>query len=245
MYVTASDTVNVPVEFENSQGQLAVPDAGSFTYTVFRLDGSVVQAQLAPTLGATATEYSITLTSPTTTKVSLEDSETLLLRIKYAHGGVTKTQRVYLTLIDEPRYIITDEDVRNALGATDLILTDDMIDLHQTYVAVKNSSYVGTIDFDAVLIGGGYNAQLANDALKYAAAASAITKLRITLIKTHTEDNISVTHFETNLDALGAEMAAKYVAAMSELNPQLRIALTQVSDLFVVSTPAPDLITGA
>lgn len=245
MYITASDTVNIPVEFKGSQGELVVPDAGTFSYTVLRLDGTVVLATQNPSLGANDTEAVITLNSPTTDMVTANDSETLLVKYQYDVSSKTKTERIYLEVTPERKYIITEEDVRNTLGATDITLPDEFIDLHLTYITLKNSSDLGDVDLDTVLLGGGYNAQLANNAIKYASACAGLDKLALTNIKTHTEDNISVTHFEADIKEIKSNLAGKYYEAVASLNPQLDVQLKLVSDLFVVFNPDPDVITGA
>lgn len=239
MYITASDTTNIPVEFKGSQGQLVVPDAGTFSYGASRLDGTVVVATTSPTLGASDTETVITLASPTT-----DTTGTFVVKYQYDVSSVTYTNRITIMVVDSPLYIITPSDIRNSLGATDLILTDEMIDLRATYAAIKNGTDIGDVDFDAQLIGGGYTAQLANQAIRYSAACEAIDVMAVTLIKTHTEDNISVTHFEADMKALKARMKGKYYAAISGLNPALDAALKSVSDLFIVANPDPDVITG-
>lgn len=239
MYITVSDTTNIPVEFKGSQGQLVVPDTGTFTYGVKQLDGTALLASQTPTLGANDTETVITLASPTT------DTEGYaVLKYQYDVSGTTYTKRISLQIIEERKYIITVEDVRNSLGATELILPDEMIDLHSVYMKLKNSEDLGTVVLDDQLIGGGYNAQLANQALRYSAACEALDVLEITLIKTHTEDNISVTHFETDVKALKSKMRGKYYTAVIGLNPALGQELTTVSDLFIVANPDPDVITG-
>lgn len=244
MYVTASDTVNINVEFKGSTDELVVPDTGTFSYTVIRLDGTVVLAETTPTLGANDTDTTITLTAPTTNKITTNDSETIVLKYEYDVSGTTKIFREYISLVAERKYIITEDSVRNALGATNLILPDEMIDLHASYVSLKNGTDIGTVDLDNALLSGGYNAQLANNAILYLTAYECLTKLDITLIKTHTEDNITVTHFEADMMALRSKIAGRYYKAVSALNSELDSDLRTVSDLFIVSNPDPDVITG-
>jgi len=168
------------------------------------------------------------------------------VRVKYQFGinGTTIYRTLTLTIVPEPKFIITETDVRNVFGATELLLPDGTIDLLSEYLHLKNSTDLGDIDLDAALIGGGYNAQLANDALKYSAACTALDVMAVTLVKTHTEDNISITHFEADLKALKARLKGKYYDAVTGLNPALGTSLQTVSDLFIVVTPDPDVITG-
>lgn len=239
MYITASDTINTLVEFKGPSGQLVVPDAGTFSYSIYDLAGNVLLATTTPTLGTTATETVITLGSPTT------DTEgTFTVKYQYDVDSTTYIERRRFTVIADPKYIVTLDDVRNSLGASEAVLPDGMINLYETYSGIKNGSDVGDIDFDAALIGGGYSAQLANQAIKYKAACEALSIMSITLIKTHTEDNISLTHFEADLGALKGQLSAKYYAAIGELNPALSAQLLSVSDLFIVATPDPDPVTG-
>lgn len=244
MYVIASDTISIPVEFKASGGQLVVPDADSFNYTVIRLDGTVVLASVTPSLSETATEAIVTLSSPTTNMVTANDSESLIFKYSYDFEGLTFTNRLYLTLRPEPKYVVSAEKVRNTIGATELTLPDDMIDLHSAYVELKNSSDLGEANLDTLLLGGGYLAEQANRAILYLAALESLDRLALTLIKTHTEDNISVTHFETDLAALKSKMKGEYYTAVSKLNATLETELLTVSDLFVVATPTPDPTTG-
>jgi len=239
MYITVSDTANIPVEFKGSQGQLVVPDTGTFTYGVTQLDGTVTLATQTPTLGAADTETVITLATPTT-----GTEGTFVLKYQYDVSSTTYTNRITIMVVAAPKYIITENDVRNSVGATDLVLPDEMIDLHQTYLTVKNSTDLGTTDLDAALVGGGYTAQLANQAIRYAAACSALEIMSLTLIKTHTEDNISVTHFEADMNALKDKMRGKYYEAVGALNPALDAELRSVTALFLVVNPDPDVFTG-
>lgn len=243
MYVTASDSVNITVDFRAPSGELTVPDAGTFNYKVLRLDGTVVSTE-TPTIGVSDTTAVITLTSPVTDKVGIEDIEMLRLKASYQITGSTYTKTTLLYLVEELKYIVEPSDIRSLLGATDLVLDDSLIDLFGSYIDLKNSPLLGDKVLDDELLAGGYRARVANNLIKFHAACEVIDKLRLSLIKTHTEDNISVTHFETDLNSLKHSMNAKFEEALISLNPAASSLISASGEgLFVVTTPV-DNVTG-
>ena len=244
MYVTASETTSTLVEFKAPSGELVIPDAGTFTYKVIKLDGSTVLPTQTTPLNTTATTTTVVLSSPETDKTSLEDFETIRLKYSYAVNGVTLTGNRDFFLVDEPKYIVKPEDVRNLLGSSPLTLDDEMISLFDSYIELKNDNQLGDKLLDDELLAGGYRARTANNLIKYHAACEAIDKLALTLIKTHTEDNISVTHFEVDLNRLKGKFNARFEEALGILNPN---ALTLINasgqGFFLVTTPV-DPVTG-
>jgi len=245
MYVTASETASILVEFKAPTGELVIPDAGTFTYRVIRLDGTQVLAPTTPTLGVNDTTATVVIASPTTDKSSSEDFETIRLKYSYTVNGVTITGTREFFLVDEPKYIIKAQDIRNLLGSTDLTLDDNLISLFDSYIELKNSDLLGDKDLDVELLAGGYRARTANNLIKFHTACEAIDKLALTLIKTHTEDNISVTHFEVDLDRLKGKFMAKFEEALGILNPAALNTINAAGEgFFVVATPT-DPVTGA
>jgi len=244
MYVTASESASILVEFKAPTGELVIPDAGTFTYKVIQLDGTVVLPTVTPTLGLNDTTATVVIASPTTDKSGLEDFETIRLKYSYVVNGVTITGTREFFLVDEPKYIVKPEDIRNLIGSTDLTLDDNLISLFDSYIELKNSDLLGTKLLDTELLAGGYRARTANNLIKFHAACEAIDKLALTLIKTHTEDNISVTHFEVDLDRLKAKFAARFEEAVGILNPAAITAINGSGEgFFVVATPV-DPVTG-
>lgn len=244
MNITASDTINITVEFTAPEGHLIMPDAGTFSYTVLGLDGSIIQPSITPVLPPTASETIITIGSPITDLTTGGDFLNLRLRYQYAFEGRVQTVRIPLTITKELPYTVTEADVKALLGATSLTLPTDSINIYNMYLKLKNSSDIGSVDLDEQLVSGGYPSVLANKAIVLSSACEAIDVLKLTRVKTHTEDNISITHFEADLKDLKKSLMGQYYEVVGELNPALAGELSTVSQTFLVANPDPDVITG-
>lgn len=245
MYVTASESASILVEFKAPTGELVIPDAGTFTYKVIQLDGTEVLAPVTPTLGVNDTTTTVVIASPTTDKAGVEDFVTIRLKYSYLVNGVTITGTQEFFLVDEPKYIVKPQDVRNLLGSTDLTLDDTLISLFDSYIELKNDDLLGSKVLDDELLAGGYRARTANNLIKFHAACESIDKLALTLIKTHTEDNISVTHFEVDLNRLKGKFMAKFEDALGILNPDAITAINASGEGFFVAATPTDPVTGA
>ena len=244
MYVTASETVSLLVEFKAPSGELVIPDTGTFTYTVVELDGTVVLAPQTPTLGASDTTTTVVLSSPTTDKSGSEDFETIRLKYSYDVSGVTLSQTRTIFLVIEPKYVVLSEDIRNLLGASQLTIDDGMISLFDSYITLKNDTRLGTKVLDDELLAGGYRARTANNLIKYHAACETISKLELTQVKTHTEDNISVTHFEADLGRLKFKFKARFEEALGILNPEALSDINASGEGFFSAVTPTDPVTG-
>ena len=244
MYVTASETATLLVEFKAPTGELVIPDAGTFNYKVIQLDGTEVLAPVTPVLGINDTTATVVITSPTTDILGVEDFEIIRLKYSYSINGVTLTGTKDFFLTQEPKYVLSPADVRNLLGSSELTLDDNMISLFGSYFELKNSTLMGTKVLDDELLAGGYRAITANNLIKYHAACQSIDKLALTLIKTHTEDNISVTHFEVDLVRLKDKFTAKFEETLGILNPSALTTISALGEgLFTLATPV-DPVTG-
>ena len=244
MYVTTSETATFQVEFKAPSGELVIPDVGTYTYRVIKLDGTEILPPVTPTLGASDTVAAVTLSAPTTTKSTSEDIETLRLKYSYDVAGVTQTGTQTLFLINEVPYIVDPEDIRALLGSSELVLDDSMISLFDAYINLKNDPILGEKILDDELLAVGYRAITANNLIKYYTACESIDRLHISLIKTHTEDNISVTHFEVDLEKLKNKFTAKYEEALGILNPSALNAINASGEGFFLAVTPVDPVTG-
>lgn len=244
MFVVTSDTVSIPIEFLTPEGSLIVPETNSFSYSVTDIIGTVILPEQTPTLEDTATETIITLQSPITDKNADEDFKHLLVKYSYTYNRVVYSHQITLTIINEKKYVVSEQDVRNVLGADISILPDKFIDVHGAYIEVKQSSDIGDVDLDMALVNTSSLGRTANAAIKYYAALQVVISLDLRRVKSYSVDNITSGYFDKDIGSLKKKMQGLYYKAIQILNPELGTQLNQIPTPFTIVTPTPDPITG-
>lgn len=243
MDVVTGKNISFTIEFLGASGELVIPVTSSFSYKLLKLDGTAITT-VAPTLGATDTTYDLLLSSPNTDKFSSEDYDPVKVEWQYETSeGVIYKSKPY-RLIISPMYQVVPEDIRQLIGASNMELPEESINLFDSYITVKNLET--NIVMDTLLSAGGYQAKLASDLIKYHSAATVAATLQLRLLQSHQEDNIVASRFSTvDLDKLKNYMQDGYNKTILQLNDTLKGDIIG-EDLgnFIIFNTTPDVITG-
>ena len=246
MYIETGNPLNHMVEFKGSLDQLEEPVSNSFSYTLVRLDGTVVLTE-TPTLPSGSTTYMISIDGSNLVKqVNSTDYDTVFLKFSYQTETGYKSDKLAFFITPVISYTVSESGVRSVIGCSDLELPDSDIRLFESYLHVKNN-IDDSLNLDTLISQGGYVSKLSNDLILYNAAIQAVGSLQLRLLQSHQEDNIVASRFKNlDLDRMVKEFEKRYTSSYLGLSDQLGDLLVAVEsvDGFIVFNPTPDVITG-
>jgi hypothetical protein len=232
--------ISLRVLFE-AQGQPKVPDNGSVKYTLYDDAGAAIDTDVALAPAAAANYVVVPVVAAKNAITQRYEKRTLV--VKYTVNGAGYTSVVRYRLVPLLNIETGPDDVRRALGVGSEELGDDEIDIASSYFAVEDEATQSTLE--AALAGVPADRKAANDAILYSTVLDCLPSLSLRVAQSQEDGALKFSRFSKGPDFAEIRQDAqdRLSAAMSALTGRTD---SDFSSFFIgVSTPSPDVITGA
>lgn len=232
--------VNLKVDF-TVDGEPVSPDENTVSYSLYGNNGTVISGQenVSVSVGASATEASISLLAANNTLAAGLDIERRILLVTYDYVGQTRTETLAYRIHKLLNTSAAPEQVRAALGVSEQELPDSDIDIVSAYFELADET--GATDLEEALASGTRLAAAADEAITLTAALQVIPSLRLRALQSRESDGSAASRFaKLDIFKLRSELASR----LSELTEQISGAVS--SELTMVATTSDtDLFGGA
>lgn len=231
----AGQSCSIAVDFI-VDGDFAVPDTGTVTYTVRDHSGSPVSGQTSVPVTTDGTTTRINVTIPQAVNEITRTIEKRSLIVQYQVVGVPYQIVTHYRLSVWLNHTVTATDVRFYLGVKPHELPDEAIDLVSAYFDVNSE----VEDLSEALTGDMAESLAANDAILYRAAIKVIPSLQLAANMSEQVDLNVVSRFDSvDWDRVMRDTTNLYASVIRVLTGEVEI----IPPMMVVSQPT-DPVTG-
>lgn len=226
-------TISIPLIVN---GEYAVPDLNTVSYTVRDNSGSVVVPATAVTTDASTTTVHVQ-TSSSINQIT-KDVETRYVELKFSVSGNVHIKRVNYQIITWVPLTVSEDHVRAELGVTIYEVPDGDINIASAYFQIKHD--LGTTFVDS-LTAGNRLTFTANRLVALRAALNVIPSLQLRIMQSEKTDTAQMSRLSSlDFERLTGNLSSTYGQLQSEISG---VGLTEVGIFNVVSGTDP--FTGA
>lgn len=237
MYKLAGKDVTIWVSFQVN-GDPAIPDVGSVTYTLRDHLGVEMTGQTDVPVTTDATTTGVSITLPASANTITQSLERRTLVVNWTKGGAPQVIRIPYWLHNWLNHSVTPDQVRSFIGINRDELPDEEIDLVRAYFKVED--LLTKTVLENALSGDPRETQLAEDAILAQAVLDLSPSLKARTAQRLTDGTIGFDRPKIDdFDLVMSRAREMLEAAISELTG------SSTDTPIVIFGVRPDAITGA
>lgn len=218
--------------------ELIVPDTGSVTITLSKLDNVAITGYDAKAITPPVGESYAVLLIDSTVNDKTTDFEMRQLRVNFTYNSQPFEEYINYQIVDRVNIPVTTSEVRQVLGVDDSDIPDEYFDLINSFHNVDAD--LESLDLETEIQSGSSTVRDLLQSIKYKAALDVIPALQLAVNQSEQADNVVYKRFvDVDFEKLKIDINTKYSDSITKA-----IEGTSTSLTYMVATQDTDAVTG-